>query len=288
MALESNGAVHQRIPEPVALHGACASLKPMIRGVLFDLDGVLYNGEDPIEGAVEAVTALRARGVPSLFVTNTTSRPREALCAKLRRFGVRAEAEEILTPPVAAAAWIRSKGPGRAALFVPEATKQEFAGLEADPASDELRYVVIGDLGPAWDYQKLNSAFRLLHGRPDRELIALGRTRYWQSPDGANLDVAPFAAALECATGLRATVTGKPAKEFFRQAAGLLGLPPGDLLMIGDDLQADALGAKRAGLRSALVRTGKFRDTDLDFPEQPEWVLNSVRELPSLLAHGRH
>ena len=81
---------------------------------------------------------------------------------------------------------------------------------------------------------------------------------------------------------------GKPAEGFFRQAAALLGLNPGELLMVGDDLQADALGAKRAGLRSALVRTGKFRSTDLDFPEQPDWVLNSVRDLPPLLAHGRH
>lgn len=260
----------------------------MIRGVLFDLDGVLYNGEDPIEGAAEAVGAVRATGMPSLFVTNTTSRPREALCLKLGRFGIEARADEFLTPPVAAAAWIRSRGPGRAALFVPEATKQEFAGLEAGPASDDLRYVVIGDLGRAWDYAKLNSAFRLLHGRPDRELVALGLTRYWQSADGANLDVAPFAAALECATGLQATVMGKPAKGFFMQAAARLGLAPGQVLMVGDDLQADALGAKRAGLRSALVRTGKFKSTDLDSPERPDWVLDSVRDLPSLLAHGRH
>ena len=260
----------------------------MIRGVLFDLDGVLYNGEDPIEGAADAVADVRATGVPSLFVTNTTSRPREALCQKLRRFGIRAEPGEFLTPPVAAAAWIRSRGTGRAALFVPEATKQEFAGLEADQAAEELRYVVIGDLGPAWDYAKLNSAFRLLHGRPDRELIALGLTRYWQSTDGANLDVAPFAAALECATGLQATVMGKPAKGFFMQAAALLGLAPGELLMVGDDLQADALGAKRAGLRSALVRTGKFKPADLESPDQPDWVLDSVRDLPSLLADRGH
>ena len=258
----------------------------MIRGVLFDLDGVLYNGEEPIPGAREAVETIRQWGIPTLFVTNTTSRPRSALAAKLARFGIGVQLAEIWTPPVAAAAWMRARGPGRAALFVPEATRAEFAGLEAQAAADslDLRYVVIGDLGPCWDYATLNRAFRLLHADRERSLIALGMTRYWQSGEGANLDVAPFVAALECATGLKAVVLGKPATEFFRQAAEILRLAPSELLMIGDDLQADALGAKRAGLQAALVRTGKFRESDLESAEGPDWVLDSVCGLPALLA----
>ena len=258
----------------------------MVRGVLFDLDGVLYDGERPIPGAAEAVETIRQAGLPSLFVTNTTSRPRSDLATKLARLGVQARPEEFLTPAVAAAAWIRAQGAGRAALFVPQATHGDFRGLEAGTGADsgELRYVVIGDLGAGWDYATLNRAFRLLHGRPDRDLVALGLTRYWQSPEGASLDVAPFAAALECATGRKAVVMGKPAAGFFLQAAGILGLAPGELLMIGDDMQADALGAKNAGLRSALVRTGKVQPSDLDAEDQPDWVLDSVRDLPALLA----
>ncbi len=261
----------------------------MIRGVLFDLDGVLYNGDQPIEGAARAVGDVRAAGISSLFVTNTTSRPRSALSEKLRGLGVPAEPDEFLTPPVAAADWIRARGNGLAALFVPARTLDEFRGLAADPDSDgpEVRYVVVGDLGHDWNYPTLNRAFRLLHAGPDRELVALGLTRYWQSREGANLDVAPFIAALECATGRTATVLGKPSHTFFHRACHRLGLPPGDVLMIGDDLRADALGAKHAGLRSALVRTGKFRPTDLEAAEQPDWVLASVRDLPRLLADCR-
>ena len=71
------------------------------------------------------------------------------------------------------------------------------------------------------------------------------------------------------------------------QAARVLGLPSAELLMVGDDLQADAVGARRAGLRAALVRTGKFRPGDLNLPEQPDWVLDSVQDLPALLANCR-
>ncbi len=261
----------------------------MIRGVLLDLDGVLYNGEEPIEGAARAVAEVRRTGVRALFVTNTTSRPRTALAEKLQGFGVNAAREEILTPPLAAVEWIRGRGNGLAALFVPEPTVEEFGGLSADPGSDgpEIRYVVVGDLGHRWNYSTMNRAFRLLHADPDRELVALGLTRYWQSPDGANLDVGPFVAALECATGRTATVLGKPSSTFFLQACRQLGLPPGDVLMVGDDIRADALGARHAGLRSALVRTGKFRPTDLESAEQPDWILDSIRDLPRLLADGR-
>lgn len=254
---------------------------------MFDLDGVLYNGEEPIEGAAESVELVRQSGTPSLFVTNTTSRPRSALQEKLARFGIPADQDDFLTPPAAAAAWIRRAGKGKAALFVPDATKEEFHGLATDADDRDLVYVVVGDLGPAWDYEKLNGAFRLLHGHPRRRLIALGLTRYWQASDGANLDVAPFVAALECAAGKRAVVMGKPAKPFFRQAATLLGVKPRDVLMVGDDLHADVLGARKAGLRSALVQTGKFLPRDLTHPQQPDWVLESVRDLPRLLADSR-
>ncbi len=258
----------------------------MIRGVLFDLDGVLYNGQAPIAGAADAVNAVRRMGLDTLFVTNTTSRPRTAVAAKLAAFGIAAVAERILTPPIAAANWIRRNAAGPAALFVPEATKADFAGLPqvASDAQRGARYVVIGDLGPAWDFHTLNRAFRLLHSDHDAQLIALGMTRYWRAPDGVSLDVAPFVAALEHAGGKTATVLGKPSKEFFGAAASLLDRRLHELLMVGDDIRADVGGAQAAGLKAALVRTGKFRPQDLAGSVQPDAVIDSVRDLPALLA----
>ena len=254
--------------------------------MLFDLDGVLYNGGQPIAGAAAAVNTVREMGYASLFVTNTTSRPRAAVAAKLAAFGIAAETERILTPPVAAADWMRRNGPGPAALFVPESTKADFAGLPevAADAQSGARFVVVGDLGPAWDFQTLNRAFRLLHNDADARLIALGMTRYWRAPDGVALDVAPFAAALERAAGKTATVLGKPSPEFFAAAAAMLGLGLHELLMVGDDIRADVAGAQAAGLQAALVRTGKFRPQDLEGEVKPDAALDSVRDLPALLA----
>lgn len=256
-----------------------------MQGILFDLDGVLYNSEEPIPGAAETLGWLRERQIPHLFVTNTTSRGREVLAAKLARFGIPAEASQIMTPCEAAADWLRLQSAGGIALFLRPAARAAFDGLEllADDTQSGASHVVIGDLGSTWDFATLNRAFRLLHANPQAKLIALGMTRYWKAQDGISLDVAPFVAALENAAGRKALVFGKPAAAFFNAAATRLGIPNSDILMVGDDIESDIAGAQGAGMLTALVRTGKFRETDLDGPVKPDMMLDSVASLPEVV-----
>ncbi|MBZ5575218.1 MAG: TIGR01458 family HAD-type hydrolase [Acidobacteriia bacterium] len=253
-----------------------------LQAILFDMDGVLYNAEEPIAGAAEALRWVGAQGIPHLFVTNTSSRGRAVLVDKLRRFGIPAGEDLILNPGVTTAAWLRSQPPGTVALFVRPAARADFAGLSLlpDDAESGAAYVVVGDLGEAWDYRTLNRAFRLLIHNPEARLIALGMTRFWHTPEGLALDVAPFIVALEHATGRKALVLGKPAAAFFRAAAERLGLPPAAVMMVGDDIQTDIAGAQAAGMKAALVKTGKFRPSDLNGGVKPDWLLESVAQLP--------
>lgn len=251
-------------------------------GILFDLDGVLYNAGSLIEGAVEAVDWVQRRQIPHLFVTNTTSRSRTALAEKLTSLGFTVSERAILTPALAAADWLRTNGSGAIALFVPPSTRGEFADLAQTPEEAECgaSYVIVGDLGEGWDYPTLNRAFRLLHHNPDAVLIALGMTRYWLAADGISLDVAPFVAALENAAGRKARVFGKPSEAFFRAGTNRLALPAERVVMIGDDIEVNIGGAQAAGLKGALVRTGKFRAADLEGPVRPFAVLDSIADLP--------
>src|ERR1700722_4934938 len=108
-----------------------------MQALLFDMDGVLYNSEEPIPGAAEALAWVRGREIPHLFVTNTTSRGCEALAAKLARFGMIANPSEIMTPCEAAADWLRSRGAARVALFLRPAARAAFDGLELLPDDAE-------------------------------------------------------------------------------------------------------------------------------------------------------
>lgn len=263
---------------------AAAALPRPPRGLLIDLDGVVYNAEAPIAGAAEAITDLRGRGLPLLFVTNTSSRPRRALAEKLAGFGVTASSDDIWTPAAAARQWLSGRIHGPLALFAPDALREDLEGFEllGEEAESGAAAVLVGDLGEGWSFRALNRAFRLLHSDAGCLLIALGMTRYWQAPDGVSLDVAPFIKALEHASGREAAVLGKPSRDFFLAAAAKLGQAPADLLMIGDDIHTDVGGAQTAGLMGALVRTGKFREQDLEQDVRPGAVLDSLASAPAL------
>jgi HAD superfamily hydrolase (TIGR01458 family) len=253
-----------------------------MKAILFDIDGVIYEGERAVPGASEVIGWVRREDIPHLFLTNTSSRPRSAVAAKLAGMGIEIPSEAILTPPAAAADWLRRERPGPAALFVRRATRSDFEGVELldDEAESGAGAVVVGDMGERWDYPTLNRAFRLLMNEPRPRLLALGMTRYWKAGDGLRLDTAPFVKALEHAAGVQALVLGKPAEGFFRAALDKLGARPGETLMIGDDIRGDIGGARGAGLQSMLVRTGKFRPADLEGDVQPDAVVGSVADLP--------
>jgi HAD superfamily hydrolase (TIGR01458 family) len=253
-----------------------------MRGVLLDLDGVLYVGDEAVPGATDVIEWLTKEGIPYRFLTNTSSRPRASIVSKLSGMGISAADDDILTPAVAAVSWLREHSPGRPALFVPQETASEFADLDPlpDDAADGAGAVVVGDLGDGWDFDTLNRAFRLLMDEPQPALLALGLTRYWRADDGLRLDAGAFVRALEYAAGTTAVVTGKPDQAFYETAVAGLGLDAVDVVMVGDDVRADVQGAQRAGLAGVLVRTGKFSPADLDGDVTPDAVLDSIADLP--------
>lgn len=248
-----------------------------LRAVVFDLDGVLYQEGAPVEGAVQTVEALQEADVPLRFLTNTTSKSRGQVLEKLQGFGFPARAAWIYSPPAAAGALLRARG-ASAYLLVQDRALADFKGVERDETAPD--YVVVGDLGEAWTFEQLNRAFQLV--QQGAGLIALGRTRYWQTEHGLQLDAGPFVAALEYATGQDALVLGKPAKTFFEHIAGDLGLPPEKIALVGDDIHTDVGAAMKAGFFGIQVRTGKFRPSDLEGDVTPDLVLDSVRDLLSV------
>jgi phospholysine phosphohistidine inorganic pyrophosphate phosphatase len=246
-----------------------------VRAVGFDLDGVLYEADAAIPGAPRLVAALRAAAVPVRFVTNTTSISRLLIAQKLARLGFSASVDEIVCPARAAASWLLRER-ARASLFVAGPALEDFAAVRLD--DDEPDAVVIGDLDAGWTFESLNRAFRLVHERGAR-LLGLGRTRYWKGPHGLQLDVGPFLAALEHATGTAALVFGKPEPAFFAALVQDFGEPAGAVAMVGDDIVSDVGAAMKAGLIGVLVRTGKFHPRDLEGPIQPHLVVDSVVDL---------
>jgi HAD superfamily hydrolase (TIGR01458 family) len=257
--------------------------KPARSGLLIDLDGVIYQSDRLIPGAVDAIGWIKQQQIPHLFVTNTTSRSRAALLEKFEKLGFNAQLEEVMTPVVAARQWLQDHEVQKAALFVPVATQQDFGNIESVALDQDstVEAVVIGDLGETWDFHLLNRAFRFLMQEPQPELIALGMTRYWRGRDGLQLDVAPFIKALEHAAACEARVLGKPESAFFETSLAILQCDAGQTYMIGDDIVGDIDAAQNCGIRGIQVKTGKFRDADLNGRIKPFALLDSFADLPA-------
>lgn len=266
--------------------------RPDLAGVLLDLGGVVYAGDRPLPGAIEAIARLKAAGLPLRFVTNTTRRPRRVLLALLQRLGIPARAEELFMPAVAARQILEAKRL-TPQLLVHPALEEDFAGL---PPGQQTA-VVVGDAAEGFTFQAMNRAFRALMG--GAVFLALARNRCFQDADGElSIDAGAFVEALQFATRRQATVLGKPSAAFFRSAVESLGCTPDRAVMIGDDAENDVAGALAAGLHGILVRTGKYRpgdETSLrpapdavlpDLPAAAAWILDRATSVASRGSDG--
>lgn len=261
--------------------------EPTISALLFDIDGVLYQQGEAIDGAAEVLKTIADLGIPHLYLTNTTSRSREQLAERLQEQGIPVSADEILTPALAATQWLQQAGLNQMTVLVPEAIAPEFSVIATEQAS-QSQGIVLGDLGFDWQFERLNQAFQILMARPDSKLIGLGMTRYFAGSRGLQLDVGPMVKALEFATGKEAVIMGKPSADFFQLALQRLGIPAQHCLMIGDDRISDVVAAQQVGIHGCLVRTGKYRSEDesanLPVDQQTEQVIDSIADLPALLS----
>jgi HAD superfamily hydrolase (TIGR01450 family) len=225
--------------------------------VLLDLDGCVWVGDEACDGAVDAVAALRDAGTSVLFLTNDVRHAPEEFVRKLWRLGFQASVAEIVTVGAAVQFQLSGRGHGSAFVIGSQALVDHVSGaglrvLNRTPFATRADVVVVGG-HDEFDYDELRTATQaVLRGA---ELIGAGRDATFPMPDGPWPASGAVLAAVETATRRQADlVVGKPEPAMYEAARDRLG--PGRVLAVGDVLESDVAGARRAGLDSALVLTG--------------------------------
>ncbi len=242
------------------------------KALLCDIGGVLYVGDTPIPGAIEAISRIKRR-FPIRFVTNTTQKTGKQVVADLRKMGFEIDEDEVLTALDVTRLYLEQSRSSACYLLTDEA-EAFFSDMPEGPC----RYVVVGDAQENFTYTRLNRAFRVLLG--GGELVAAAKNRYFKDRDGElSMDAGGFVSALEYASGKEARILGKPSLDFYRLACDALGVKPEEAVMIGDDIESDILGAQEAGLGTILVRTGKFIPADLEKGITPDHIVESISEI---------
>jgi HAD superfamily hydrolase (TIGR01458 family) len=250
-----------------------------IKGIIFDIDGVLEYQGRVFPGAVELLEELRSRNLALRFLTNSTLKSRASCAEKLRKKGFVVLDEEVVTASYATANYLRDLKPRSIWLMLDREGRDEFRELDHDEIDPE--YIVVGDYRSRFDFDHLNRALRLLV--KGARLIGMQNELTDGSFGELELNVGSWVGMLERASGVQAEYIGKPFPYAFQLAMRSLGLAQGEVLVVGDRVSTDILGAKNVGLRSALVKTGEFRPQDLQAGIQPDWVMEDIRELLTLL-----
>ncbi len=248
------------------------------QALLIDIDGVLVVSWQALPGAVEALAAVR-EAVGVRFLTNTTSRTRAQITAALREAGFDVADDEVVTVAAAVADHLRREHPGARCLLLSSGdVTPDLPGVQV-VTQPPIDVVVLGGAGPEFGYDALNAALAaLLDGAA---LVAMHRNLLWRTAAGMQLDTGAYLAGLEAAAGVRATVIGKPERAMFDVALASLGVEARDAAMVGDDLDTDVRAAQALGITGVQVRTGKFRDGQLeDGGEAPDVLVDSFADVP--------
>jgi HAD superfamily hydrolase (TIGR01458 family) len=251
--------------------------------ILLDVDGVLHVSGKGLPGAADAVRRLRAAGHRLRFVTNSTTRTRGVLASALRGLGVELDDNELQTTTGAAAHALAGK---RVLALTMAAVVEELEGVELVGEGADAVLIGGADEGPetgrVFSYMNLARAFAELDA--GAELYCLHKNRWWQTAQGPMLDSGAFVAGLEYAAQTEAIVLGKPSMAYFDAALEALDAEPALTWMVGDDWETDITGAQLCGLKTILVRTGKFRPDAVERSGvMPDGIISSLAALPEWL-----
>jgi HAD superfamily hydrolase (TIGR01457 family) len=248
--------------------------------LLFDLDGVLYRGEEPVAHAVETMSALRSAGTTMVFLTNNSSRTPEQVAAKLAGIGIAAEPDEVETSALATAELLAERGGGTAFVVGQEGIRRALAdaGIRVvDGEPDRVDHVVVG-VDVEATYAKLRTACVLVEG--GAHLIATNPDRSFPVPGALWPGAGALLAVVTETTGANAEIVGKPFAPLFEAARRRAGATTP--LVIGDRLDTDIAGAEAIGWDSLLVLTGVSTREELEGSSvRPTFVAEDLRLLVS-------
>lgn len=255
---------------------------PDFDSVLFDLDGVVYTGPDPVPGAPEAIAQLAAEGIPYAFLTNNAGRAPEEIAAHLAGFGFPCAPEQVVTSGLVAARALAAELPAGAPVLIvgSEALEAAIAGVGLTPvrSAEASPAAVVQGFARTLDWTMLAEACAAI--RAGAVWWATNTDLTFPTERGIMPGNGSFVRIIAETTGTRPRVAGKPSPQMMRAGAELLGSAAP--IMVGDRLETDIAGARAAGMPAALVLTGVHGPDDARTaaPEmRPDLLLDGLGDL---------
>src|SRR5690625_4825902 len=243
-------------------------------GYLIDLDGTMYRGNEPIEGAKEFITYLQKQSIPHLFITNNSTSTRDSVVDKLARFGIHTKVENILTSAIATANYIQANHGKRIYMLGEEGLQDALQQRNLTITMEDSDYVVIG-LDRELTYEKLAKACLLI--RNGAKFISTNKDAAIPTEKGFIPGNGSITQLVEVSSGVKPIYIGKPEHIMMQQALQHLNLPKEKVLMVGDNYETDILFGIHANVDTLMVLTGFTSKEDLLYVGvQPTYVEDNL------------
>ena len=254
---------------------------PAKRGILCDMDGVIYHGNKILPGTLDFVAWLRKTRLPFLFLTNSSERSPRELGEKLHRMGVDIEETHFYTSAMATAAFLASQTPGGSAYVIgqPGLINALYdAGFSSNDVNPD--YVVVGE-GRTYSLDTLTKAVNLVMA--GAKLIGANSDVSGPIESGIAPACRALVAPIEMATGKQAYFCGKPNPLMMRTGLRLLHCHSADAVMVGDRMDTDVISGLESGMSTVLVLSGvSTRQTVETYAYQPNVILDGVGDIARL------
>lgn len=249
-----------------------------IAGVIMDMDGVLWRGDEVLPGAARWLQCLQRQGIPCVMATNNATKTPADYVEKFDRLGLpRIEKSHIITSGSTTADYLQRHYPLGTPVFVvgPDALRAliEAAGMVVT----EDAAVVVAGLDMQLSYARLRQAALLI--RAGAAFVGTNPDRTLPTPQGLVPGAGSIIAALEAATDQQPILMGKPHRPMFDNALEILKTTPQQTLMIGDRMDTDIFGAQQLGMQTALVLTGVSTRADAEAETPPNAIFDDLETL---------
>lgn len=258
-----------------------------LQNFIFDLDGVIWRGHTPIEGAVESVRWLRANGKRCFYCTNNSRLTQGQFAERLRSIGLELQDEDVISSAWATARFLGNEMPPAFSVFVVgeeglRTTLQSVGArlVNAPEAENEVADCVVAGIDRDFNYEKMRLAQRqILRGA---RFIATNRDSTFPTEDGVVPGSGSIIAGIATASGTEPLTIGKPEPLMLQLCVSAFGLVPEQTVMIGDRLDTDIACAHRAGLPAILVLTGVHTRLHVETASAEEKPDAIFADLPAL------
>ncbi len=254
-----------------------------IKGLILDMDGVLWHGEDPMEGLLPFFDVLNEKGIHYVMATNNPSRQPEGFAEKARAFGIKIDPQDIISSLVATGHYLQKHFPqGTRVHVIGEPALKDRVKAAGYELADENVEVVVAALERKLTYETIKRGALLI--RRGATFLGTNADPSYPTEEGFVPGSGMMVTALSVSSDTKPIIMGKPERPIFDLALERLGLPPHQVASVGDRLDTDILGGQRAGLHTVLLMTGIASEKDLATSEViPTWIFQGLPEFSAAL-----